>query len=88
MSAAIRTIEQALGRRDLTAAHARLRRLLRLARRFVEDERDHLLENYCVLDRKTLKPRRETLDADGKPYVERCERLMARIDRALEAGAK
>jgi hypothetical protein len=68
---------------ELRKAHARVRTLLRQARRFVEEERDTLLESYCVLDRKTLRPRRETLDDDGKPWVARCERLMARIDRAL-----
>ncbi len=54
--------------------------VLRQARRFVAAGRDHLLESYCV--RKT----RETLAADGRPLVERCERLTARIDRALGAG--
>jgi hypothetical protein len=65
------------------ADRAEVRAVLRQARRVVKDQRDGILESCCLLDKKTLTPRRETLGDAAKPDVRRMERLLARIDRAL-----
>lgn len=55
----------------LLAGRAALRRELR-----------YHLESACLFD-KRLRPRRETLDDLAKPHVERIERLLRKMDRAL-----
>jgi hypothetical protein len=57
---------------------------LRAARAAIKRERGVMLESGCLLD-KRLRPRRATLDDAIKPHVERLERLLRKIDRAIMA---
>jgi hypothetical protein len=57
---------------------------LRSARRVVKDQLRLHLQCACLLD-KRLRPRRETLEDAARPHVERLERLLRRIDQAIEA---
>lgn len=66
----------------LTRDLAQLRAALKSARRFVEAQRDLIIESCCLLD-KRLRPRLETLEEAAKPDIRRMDRLLARIDRAL-----
>lgn len=57
---------------------------LRAARAFAKEQLAIHLQSGCLLD-KRLRPRRKTLEAATMPYVPRIERLLAKIDRALDA---
>lgn len=57
---------------------------LRAARRALKEEIALLLGGACLLD-KRLRPRRETLGEETRPAVERLERLVVKIERAIEA---
>lgn len=67
--------------------HPEPARVLRACRRFVEIERDLILEGHCVLG-DDLRPRPETLCEVAKPALRSAETLIRRIDAALARLAR
>lgn len=61
-----------------------MRAALGRARTVINGYRRELVAGACLLD-KRRRPRRETLDEDIRPHVEKLERLLRSIDRALSA---
>lgn len=61
--------------------------VLKRCRAFVGEQLRAALEGHCLLDHN-LQPVRKTLSPAGRPYVERCERLLASIARELAPRSK
>lgn len=61
--------------------------VLKRCRAFVGEQLRSTLECHCLLD-QNLRPVRKTLSPAGKPFVERCERLLAGIARELAPRSK
>ena len=64
-------------------SHPDPRAVLAEARAEIVDDLRALIEGACVRDRETMDLRRDTLDPEVAPEVERIESLLARIDAAL-----
>lgn len=65
------------------AAGPEMLTVLRTVRPFVCNELRGYLECSCVLDKETGEPRRETLDARDRPFIETLEAMLASIDIAI-----
>lgn len=56
------------------------------ARHLLQQDLDLILGSHCKFDEQ-LKPRRDTIDLEVKPYVARLEKLLLDIDRLVTMGA-
>ena len=58
---------------------------LRAARRWLREERAGLLASHCNLDYRG-RPKPSTIEEAARPRLRRLDRLLRRIDAAIEQG--
>jgi hypothetical protein len=62
----------------------KIRRALRLGRRYVKADLDMILESHCLLKKGSLKPDLATLEEEAKPWVAARRRALKQIDELLK----